>query len=298
MIQERKIKAAIVGPGNIGIDLMEKIRRRSRHLELAMMVGIDPDSQGIRLAAGYGIPTWTDGLEPLLADREIAIVFEATSAAQHLKNAPLYRAAGKQVFDLTPAAVGPYGVPAINFEEQIDAPNINLVTCGGQATTPIVYAMSRVQPVDYAEIVSTISSKSAGPGTRANIDEFTETTARALRELGGAAQSKAIIILNPAEPPLMMRNTIYCRTKDAPDMERLTASIYQMAAELRRYVPGYRLIMEPTYNEKSDYVVCMISVEGSGDYLPPYAGNLDIITCAAVAMADRAAEKQLGRQNP
>lgn len=289
-----KVKVGIVGPGNIGIDLMEKIRAKAKHLELAMVVGIDEASPGIRRAKEYGVRTSVSGLEPLLEDEEIRIVFEATSASQHLKNAPLYRRAGKKAFDLTPAAVGPYVVPVVNFEEHMDADNINLVTCGGQATTPIVRAVSQVQPVRYAEIVSTISSKSAGPGTRANIDEFTETTARALRELGGAEEGKALIILNPAEPPLMMRNTIYCKTKTPPDMEAITRSVREMVARLQEYVPGYRLLMEPSYNEKLDYIVTMIQVEGAGDWLPEYAGNLDIITSAAVAMADRAAERMSG----
>lgn len=288
-----RIKVGIVGPGNIGIDLMEKIRKKTRHLQLAMVVGIDEDSPGIRRAKQYGVETSVKGLQPLLKDQDIRIVFEATSAAQHLKNAPLYRQAGKKVFDLTPAAVGPYVVPVVNFEQHKDADNINLVTCGGQATTPIVYAVSRVQPVQYAEIVSTISSQSAGPGTRANIDEFTETTARALRELGGAERGKALIILNPAEPPLMMRNTIYCQTKTLPDMEAITKSVEDMVEQLKAYVPGYRLLMEPTYNEKLDYIVTMIQVEGAGDWLPAYAGNLDIITSAAAAMADLAAKEML-----
>lgn len=288
-----RIKVGIVGPGNIGIDLMEKIRKKTRHLQLAMVVGIDEDSPGIRRAKQYGVETSVKGLQPLLKDQDIRIVFEATSAAQHLKNAPLYRQAGKKVFDLTPAAVGPYVVPVVNFEQHKDADNINLVTCGGQATTPIVYAVSRVQPVQYAEIVSTISSQSAGPGTRANIDEFTETTARALRELGGAERGKALIILNPAEPPLMMRNTIYCQTKTLPDMEAITKSVEDMVGRLKAYVPGYRLLMEPTYNEKLDYIVTMIQVEGAGDWLPAYAGNLDIITSAAAAMADLAAKEML-----
>lgn len=289
-----KIKVGIVGPGNIGIDLMEKLRKKAKNLELAMVVGIDEESPGIQRAREYGVATSVTGLEPLLADESIRIVFEATSAAQHLKNAPLYKQAGKKVFDLTPAAVGPYVVPVVNFEEHMDADNINLVTCGGQATTPIVYAVNQVQPVAYAEIVSTISSKSAGPGTRANIDEFTETTSKALRVVGQARESKAIIILNPAEPPLMMRNTIYCRTETPPDMDAITESVEGIVARLREYVPGYSLIMPPSYNEKLDYIVSMIQVEGAGDWLPAYAGNLDIITSAALAMADKAAEKMRG----
>ncbi len=291
---QSKIKVGIVGPGNIGIDLMEKIRNRTQNLELAMVVGIDENSDGIRRAREYGVGTSVTGLEPLLQDPEIRIVFEATSAAQHQKNAPLYAAAGKKVFDLTPAAVGPYVVPVVNFSQQKNAQNINLVTCGGQATTPIVYAISRVQAVEYAEIVSTISSKSAGPGTRANIDEFTETTSRALCEIGGAKKGKAIIILNPAEPPLMMRNTIYCRCEESPDMEKITRSVQEIAEQLRGYVPGYRLLMPPELNGETGVITTMIQVEGAGDYLPPYAGNLDIITSAAVAMADSAAAEMRG----
>lgn len=286
---DKKVKAGIVGPGNIGVDLMEKIRKHAKNLELAMMVGIYPDSAGILRAQEYGVETSVTGLEPLLKNPEIKIVFEATSAAQHQKNAPLYKAAGKVAFDLTPAAVGPYVVPVVNFEELSGLDNYNLVTCGGQATTPIVYAVSQVQEVSYAEIVSTLASKSAGPGTRANIDEFTETTARALRELGGAKESKALIILNPAEPPLMMRNTVYCKTFKKPDMEKITRSIHAIVEKLRQYVPGYELTMEPAYDEKKDYIVTMLQVRGQGDYLPEYAGNLDIITSAAVAMADRVA---------
>lgn len=288
----KKIKCAIIGPGNIGIDLMEKIRKRSQNLELAMMVGIYEDSVGIVKAKEYGVRTEVHGLQPLLDDSEIEVVFEATSASQHLKNAPLYRAAGKKAFDLTPAAVGPYVVPVVNFEEHFDEPNINLVTCGGQATTPIVAAVSRVQEVEYAEIVSTLASKSAGPGTRINIDEFTETTSEALVKVGGAKRGKAIIILNPAEPPLMMRNTVYCRTKDTPDLPAIRESVAKMVAELQKYVPGYRVTMAPELSGE-DTVVTMVQVEGSGDYLPPYAGNLDIITCAAVHMADTWAARRL-----
>lgn len=284
-----KIKAAIVGPGNIGVDLMEKIRKRSKNLEVGLVVGIYDKSIGIQRAREYGIPVQVGGIEPLLTDPEIKIVFEATSASQHIKNAPRYQAAGKRVFDLTPAAVGPYVVPSVNFEEHIDADNINLVTCGGQATTPIVAAISRVQKVKYAEIVSTLASKSAGAGTRANIDEFTQTTATALRVVGGAEESKAIIILNPAEPPLMMRNTIYCQTEGEPDMQAIAASVDEMVKTMQTYVPGYRLEMQPSFNGNA--VVTMVQVEGAGDFLPSYAGNLDIITAAAVSMADAVAEK-------
>ncbi|MEG0305910.1 MAG: acetaldehyde dehydrogenase (acetylating), partial [Oscillospiraceae bacterium] len=228
-----KIKVAIVGPGNIGVDLMEKIRKRAKNLEVGLMVGIYDTSVGIQRAKEYGIPVQIGGIEPLLENDDIKIVFEATSAAQHIKNAPRYKQYGKKVFDLTPAAVGPYVVPSVNLNEHIDADNINLVTCGGQATTPIVAAISQVQKVKYAEIVSTLASKSAGPGTRANIDEFTETTATALRVVGKAEKSKAIIILNPAEPPLMMRNTIYCQTDGEPDMQAITNSVNEMVKKMQ-----------------------------------------------------------------
>ena len=289
------IKTAIVGPGNIGIDLMEKIRRRGRNIELSCMAGLYPDSEGILRASGYGIPTVLSDLGPLLRDPEIRIVFEATSAGVHRTNAPLYLAAGKIAIDLTPAAIGPYVVPAVNLEEHLDAPNINMVTCGGQATVPIVAAIRAIQPVLYAETVSTIASLSAGPGTRANIDEFTMTTARALREIGGARASKAIILLNPAEPPILMRNTIYCRLDGPPDLERIRASVMAMVARLQAYVPGYELLMPPTLD--GDRLVTMIQVRGAGDYLPVYAGNLDIITCAAVEIAERLAGRMLS-ENP
>ncbi|MEG2404866.1 MAG: acetaldehyde dehydrogenase (acetylating), partial [Oscillospiraceae bacterium] len=253
-----KIKVAIVGPGNIGVDLMEKIRKRAKNLEVGLMVGIYDTSVGIQRAKEYGIPVQIGGIEPLLENDDIKIVFEATSAAQHIKNAPLYKQYGKKVFDLTPAAVGPYVVPSGNLNEHIDADNINLVTCGGQATTPIVAAISQVQKVKYAEIVSTLASKSAGPGTRANIDEFTETTATALRVVGKAEKSKAIIILNPAEPPLMMRNTIYCQTDGEPDMQAITNSVNEMVKKMQVFVPGYRLALPPTKNGET--VVTMVQV--------------------------------------
>ena len=287
----KKIKAAIVGPGNIGIDLMEKIRSRSQNVELKMMLGIYEDSEGLVRARGYGIDTAWQGLQPLLEDPEIEIVFEATSAAAHRANAERYKAAGKRVLDLTPAAVGPYVVPVVNYERHRDAQNVNMVTCGGQATVPIVAAINRAAPVEYAEIVSTISSRSAGPGTRANIDEFTETTARALAEIGGARRGKAIILLNPADPPILMRNTIYCQVAGEPDMGKVASDVDEMVEALKRYVPGYRLIMPPSWDGAK--IVTMIEVTGAGDYLPTYAGNLDIITCAATFLADQIAEDLL-----
>jgi acetaldehyde dehydrogenase len=287
----KKVKVAIVGPGNIGIDLMEKIRSRGRAIELACMAGLYADSEGILRAAGYGVKTETEGLDPILADPEIRIVFEATSAGAHRQHAPLYQAAGKLVIDLTPAAVGPYVVPVVNLDEHLEADNINLVTCGGQATVPIVAAIGQVQPVLYAETISTIASRSAGPGTRANIDEFTATTARALQVIGGARTSKAIIILNPAQPPILMRNTIYCRLEGPADLDAIRASVGEMVSKLQAYVPGYELIMPPTLD--GDRLVTMIQVRGAGDYLPVYAGNLDIITCAAVEIAERLASRIL-----
>ena len=288
-----RIKAAVVGPGNIGADLIEKIRKRSSNLELGMVVGLYESSIGVQKAREYGIPVSLEGIEPLLNDPEIRIVFEATSASQHLKNAPLYRKAGKMAYDLTPAAVGPYAVPVCMGEKELSSDNVNLVTCGGQATIPITYAINRVQKVKYSEIVSTISSKSAGAGTRANIDEFTETTAAGLRVIGGAESSKAIIILNPAEPPLMMRNTIYCVTEEKPDMEKIRESVFAIAEELKEYVPGYQILSGPIYDEVKQCIVTMVTVRGAGDSLPEYAGNLDIITSAAVALADRKAAEML-----
>jgi len=286
-----KIKTAIVGPGNIGIDLMEKIRKRGKNIELAYLAGIYPDTEGILRAKSYGIPTVIQDLRPILDDPAIRIVFEATSAAAHRQNAPLYKAAGKIAIDLTPAAIGPYVVPVVNLDEHLDEMNINMVTCGGQATVPIVAAIRAVQPVLYAETISTISSRSAGPGTRANIDEFTATTARALQVVGGARTSKTIIILNPADPPILMRNTIYCHVEGEADIERIRASVTAMITKLQAYVPGYEMIMPPALD--GERVVTMIQVRGAGDYLPVYAGNLDIITCAAVDIAEHLASRML-----
>jgi len=287
-----KIKAAIVGPGNIGIDLMKKIASRSELLELEYMVGIVKESVGLRLAQRNGIETTHTGVEEILRNDEIKIVFEATSAKAHLHNAPLYREAGKIAIDLTPAAIGPYVVPVVNMKEHLDKDNVNLVTCGGQATVPIVTAVSQVQQVEYAEIVSTIASKSAGQGTRQNIDEFTLTTAKGLETIGGAKRGKAIIILNPAQPPIMMRNTIYCKVAD-PDMDAITRSVEDMVQKLKEYVPGYTLLLPPTWD--GEKVTTMIQVEGAADYLPTYAGNLDIITCAAVKIGDEFAAKILNQ---
>jgi len=285
-----RLKVAIIGPGNIGTDLMYKVLR-SPKLELCMVAGIIPDSEGLRRAASLGIPTTAEGIGPILERGDIRGVVDATGAKSHLRHAPLLEEAGKIAIDLTPAAVGPYVVPAVNMGEHFDSPNINLVTCGGQATVPIVAAVGRVAPVAYAEIVSTIASKSAGPGTRQNIDEFTVTTARGLEIVGKARRGKAIIILNPAEPPIIMRNTIYCEVEEPVDEEAVRASVEEMIAVVRTYVPGYRLRVPPLVQGR--LVTTMIEVEGAGDYLPTYAGNLDIITAAAVGVAERLADRIL-----
>ncbi len=288
-----KLKAAILGPGNIGIDLMMKIFKRNR-LELVMMAGIDPNSYGLKLAKEKGIKTTLEGVQGILKEGNIDIVFDATGARAHMMNAPLLKAAGIFAIDLTPAAVGPYCVPSVNMVADCSIDNVNMVTCGGQATIPIVYAINRVAPVEYAEIVATLASKSAGPGTRQNIDEFTETTSSALVKVGGAKRGKAIIILNPAEPPLMMRNTIYCKC-DASRIEEITKSVNDMVAEVKQYVPGYHLKVAPYAD--GDRVVAMVEVEGAGDYLPTYSGNLDIITSAAVTVGERYAEYKQEAKN-
>ena len=287
-----RIKAGIIGPGNIGTDLMYKVLR-SEYLEMGMMAGV-VESEGIKRAASMGVRTSVEGAAAIVREPDIRIVFEATSAAAHLKNAPLLREAGKIAIDLTPAAVGPYCVPCVNLSELSREPNINMVTCGGQATIPIVYAVSRVAGAEYAEIVACISSKSAGPGTRANVDEFTETTATAIESVGGADRGKAIIVLNPADPPLMMTNTVIVRVKDksaAP--ESIIESVNGMTSEIQRYVPGYRLRVPPLI--EGDKVTVIIEVQGQGDFLPPYSGNLDIINSAAVAAAEKLAAAMLRR---
>ena len=286
----RKVNAAIVGPGNIGIDLMMKIIKKSKYLDLVYMAGIVEDSAGLRMASEYGIRTSHTGISDILDDEEIKIVFEATSAKAHLMNAPLYRRARKKVVDLTPAAVGKYVIPTVNLWECRSSDNVNMVTCGGQATVPVVHAISMIQPVKYAEIISTIASKSAGAGTRENIDEFTETTANALVRIGGAQKGKAIMILNPATPPIMMRNTIYAEVPD-PDMELITASVERRAEEIREYVPGYKMTMPPVFD--GEKISVMVEVQGAGDYLPVYAGNLDIMTSAAVRAGEEFAKEML-----
>ena len=291
----RKIKCAIIGSGNIGTDLMYKLQR-SPILEPAWMVGIDADSEGLARARAAGIKTTAqgvDGLLPHVLSDEVRIAFDATSAYVHKENSDKLTALGVMMIDLTPAAIGPYCVPPINLRQHAGRrePNVNMVTCGGQATIPMVYAVSRVQKVRYAEIVATVASKSVGPGTRKNIDEFTRTTAAAVSAIGGADQGKAIIVINPAEPPLMMRDTIHCLTVDTPDQAAIERSVHEMIAEVQKYVPGYRLKNGPVFDGKR--VTTYVEVEGLGDFLPKYAGNLDIMTASAARTAEMFAEEML-----
>ncbi|MBP2324196.1 acetaldehyde dehydrogenase [Kibdelosporangium banguiense] len=286
-----RIPAAIVGSGNIGTDLLYKLAR-SQVLEPVWMVGIDPASEGLKRAADMGLQTTADGVDKLLASpNPPQLVFEATSAYVHRANAPRYAEAGIRAIDLTPAAIGPYVVPPVNLGEHLDAQNVNLITCGGQATIPIVHAVSRVVPVDYAEIVASVASVSAGPGTRANIDEFTRTTSRGIEVMGGAKRGKAIIVLNPADPPMIMRDTIICAIPDDASHDAIAASVTEMVAEVSSYVPGYRLLNEPQFDPAEGgapaRVTVFIEVEGAGDFLPAYAGNLDIMTAAAVRAGER-----------
>jgi acetaldehyde dehydrogenase len=295
----RKISAAIVGSGNIGSDLLVKLLR-SEVVEPRYMVGVDPESDGLRRAGDLGLETSAEGVDWLLGLDELPeLVFEATSAAAHASNAARYEEAGVQAIDLTPAAVGPFVVPVVNLGEHLEATNVNMVTCGGQATIPIVAAVSRVTDVPYAEIVASISSRSAGPGTRANIDEFTQTTARAIEAIGGADRGKAIIILNPAEPPLIMRDTVFCSVPADVDASAVIDSIVRMVDEVAAYVPGYRLTAEPQFDEARPEwhgharVATFLEVEGNGDYLPPYSGNLDIMTAAAARVGELLAGSRL-----
>jgi len=295
----KKLTAAVVGPGNIGTDLLKKLLRKSKNIEPIYMIGVDPDSSGLKRAEELGVTASAEGVDWLLSQEVLPdIVFEATSASAHQANAPRYREAGIHAIDLTPAAVGPYCCPSVNLDELEAVDNVNLITCGGQATTPIVSAVSRIVPVEYAEIVASISSRSAGPGTRANVDEFTETTAKALEVVGGAKKGKAIIILNPVEPPMKMRNTVYCSLPPEAAVpgelqDEIRASIQAMVETVQSYVDGYRLTADPQFDEASDAwhgwgrLTVLIEVTGAGDHLPDYAGNLDIITSAAVATADR-----------
>jgi acetaldehyde dehydrogenase (acetylating) len=286
-----KIKVAVLGSGNIGTDLMMKLSR-STVLELTTVIGIDANSDGLKKAKELGYVAIDNGIDGFLERPELAdIVFDATSAKAHIHHAKLLKEAGKKVLDLTPAAVGPIVVPPVNLRDHLDADNINLITCGGQATIPIVHAIQQVQPVEYAEIVATISSKSAGPGTRANIDEFTQTTARGIEEVGGAKKGKAIIILNPAEPPILMRDTIHVLVEGKAKAEEIVASIRAMETEVQSYVPGYRIRQEPIIDGSS--VTVFIEVEGAGDYLPFYSGNLDIMTAASVKVAEEWAKHKV-----
>ena len=303
-----KTPVAIIGTGNIGTDLMIKIARLSKALELVAFVGIDPASEGLKRAAELRVATTSDGVDGFVRMpefKEVRIVFDATSAGAHARHDAVLRAHGKRIIDLTPAAIGPYTIPPVNGAANLDEPNVNMVTCGGQATIPIVTAVSRVTPVHYAEIVASIASKSAGPGTRANIDEFTETTARAIEVLGGAGRGKAIIVLNPAEPPLIMRDTVYCLTDDA-DETAIAAAVEAMVREVQGYVPGYRLKQQVQFERIGGNrplripemdreftglkVSVFLEVEGAGHHLPTYAGNLDIMTSAALRTAEMIAE--------
>ncbi len=300
-----RVPVAIIGSGNIGTDLMIKVMRKSKHLVMGAMVGIDATSDGLARAKRLGIPATSEGVEGLLKlpnFKDIKIVFDATSAGAHAHHNAVLQAHGVQVIDLTPAAIGPYVIPVVNLEEHLHSTNINMVTCGGQATIPMVYAVSRVAKVHYAEIVASIASKSAGPGTRANIDEFTETTSRAIVKLGGAERGKAIIILNPAEPPLIMRDTVYCFAQEGADEAAICQSVDDIAAQVAAYVPGYRLKQSvqfekitadsalniPGLSKRNGLKVSIyLEVEGAAHYLPSYAGNLDIMTSAALAAAER-----------
>lgn len=285
-----KVKVGIIGPGNIGSDLMFKIRK-SKYLEMHMMAG-RRYSEGIQRAEDLGYKVSTEGYEALAAEDEIKIVFDATSAKAHLAGWPILKAAGKVVFDLTPAAVGPFVVPCVNLDKllEMNTDNFNLVTCGAQATIPIAYAINSVADTEYCEIVAALASKSAGPGTRANIDEFTQTTARGLREVAGVDRAKAIIVLNPAEPPLMMTNTVYSVVKN-PDREKIDSAINDIVSKVQRYVPGYSLRVPPIYD--GNRVTVIVQVRGAADFLPEYSGNLDIINSAAIASAELLAKRML-----
>ena len=291
----QKIKCALIGPGNIGTDLLAKLQR-SPVLEPVWMVGIDPESDGLKRAREMGIKTThegVDGLVPHMKADGVQIVFDATSAYVHAENSRKVNEQGALMIDLTPAAIGPYCVPPVNLKEHVGKAemNVNMVTCGGQATIPMVAAVSRVQPVSYGEIVATVSSRSAGPGTRKNIDAFTRTTAGAIERVGGAKKGKAIIIINPADPPLIMRDTVHCLVEGEPDRAAITQSIHDMLAEVQKYVPGYKLVNGPVFD--GNRVSVFLEVEGLGDYLPKYAGNLDIMTAAAARTAEMFAEEIL-----
>lgn len=294
---------AIIGSGNIGTDLLIKLQERCTTLEVKAMIGIDPDSDGLARARARGVWTTHEGIDGLMAHQDVLddihIVFDATSAGAHARHHALLHPQGKRLIDLTPAAIGPYVVPVANLAEHLDAPNVNMVTCGGQATIPIIWALSQVTPVHYGEIVASISSRSAGPGTRANIDEFTVTTSRGIEQVGGAKRGKAIIILNPADPPMIMRDTVYALCEPA-DIAALDAAIRGVVEQVAQYVPGYRLVQDPVFEDLSEQgifipgegalpcikVSVFLEVEGAGDYLPKYAGNLDIMTSAAMRVGE------------
>jgi acetaldehyde/propanal dehydrogenase len=291
----KKIKCAIIGPGNIGTDLLYKLQR-SKVLEPVWMVGVDPSSEGLARARQMGLKATdqgVDGLLPHVKADGVQIAFDATSAYVHKDNSDKLNALGVMMIDLTPAAIGPYCVPPINLKEHAGKRemNVNMVTCGGQATIPMVYAVSRVQKVKYAEIVATVSSKSVGPGTRKNIDEFTRTTAGAVARIGGADEGKAIIVINPADPPIIMRDTIHCLTVEPPKQKEIEASVKDMVAEVQKYVPGYTLVNGPVFD--GNRVTSFMQVEGLGDFLPKYAGNLDIMTASATRTAEMFAEEIL-----
>ncbi|HMN94225.1 MAG TPA: acetaldehyde dehydrogenase (acetylating) [Hydrogenophaga sp.] len=291
----KKIKCALIGPGNIGTDLLAKLQR-SPVLEPVWMVGIDPNSDGLKRAKEMGIKTTAEGVDGLIPHMKadgVQIVFDATSAYVHAENSRKVNEQGAMMIDLTPAAIGPYCVPPVNLKQHVGQRemNVNMVTCGGQATIPMVYAVSRVQPVAYGEIVATVSSKSVGPGTRKNIDEFTRTTAGAVEKVGGARKGKAIIVINPAEPPLIMRDTVHCLVEGTPDEAAITKSVHDMIKEVQKYVPGYKLVNGPVFD--GHRVSVFMEVEGLGDYLPKYAGNLDIMTAAAARTAEMFAEEIL-----
>jgi acetaldehyde dehydrogenase len=294
-----RVTAAIVGPGNIGTDLLAKLQR-STAIEVAYMVGV-VESPGLARARAAGVTASAEGVDWLLRQDPLPeLVFEATSAKAHLANAPRYAEAGIQAIDLTPAHIGPMVSPPVNGAEHLDAPNVSMITCGGQATIPMVHAVSRVTPVPYAEIVASVASRSAGPGTRANIDEFTETTALAVEEVGGATRGKAIIILNPTEPPMIMRDTVFCAVGPDADRSAITRSIHAMVAAVQEYVPGYTLRAEPQFDDPQESwdgngrVAIFLEVKGNGDYLPDYAGNLDIMTAAAAQVGELMARAKLG----
>ncbi|MES9968495.1 MAG: acetaldehyde dehydrogenase (acetylating) [Candidatus Thiodiazotropha sp.] len=289
----QKLKAAIIGPGNIGTDLLMKMQR-SEWVEPVWMVGIDPESAGLKRASEMGLKistTGVDGLVPYIVEDDIRIAFDATSAYVHAENSRKVNELGVIMVDLTPAAIGPFCIPPVNLKahaEKLEM-NVNMVTCGGQATIPMVAAVSRVQEVDYGEIIATVASKSIGPGTRQNIDEFTRTTASGVEKVGGAKKGKAIIIVNPAEPPLMMRDTIHCLCAEEPDQQAITQSVLDMVEEVRKYVPGYQLVNGPVFDGKR--VSIFMEVKGLGDFLPTYAGNLDIMTAAGLRTAEMFAEE-------